>query len=119
MRVLVRQDPAIDLCDIDTFQRAVNDNEDLGVWVTKDGCPVCVEFDEVVNKINGEVDTPLVAIDLEADEANDPCSKLADHLKVTHTPTFIRYLGGKESGRLVASGDPMKDYEALKALLKS
>ena len=117
MRLTVRQQGTIDLCNLDIFKRAVRDNEDLGVFVSKENCPVCDIFDEVVARINEEVDTPLVGIDLPEKEDDDPCSKVADYLRVEKTPTFIRFVRGQERGRLVPSGEPERDLEDLRRLL--
>lgn len=111
--------PTGDVCDPAVFDATIQSSPIASVLVRGQGCNACDVFTKALTAVGQSDDTPLIDLELFSnDPKEDPCNVIADKLKVTHTPTFVRFKDGKEVGRIIGSGSLYKDKDALRKLLK-
>lgn len=110
----VPEEQEIDICNIESFNKVIQDNERVAIAVTQEGCDYCPTYSEILEKVGKDIGekTPILELDLKGKE--DPCNEVADKLEVTETPTTILFIDGKEVGRFLPSGDKVKDEEDLR-----
>lgn len=86
-----------DTININLLENKIKNEDEILVLYFKKDCLPCSALKETLNELNKDEKYMIYAIDID-DEVND--TSFLDKVKIEYTPTFIKYVNGKEYKRL-------------------
>jgi len=105
-------------CNKEAFKELTSAFPKVLVLITSDECPACAYAEMVVEDAEAEIGKEAATLEVKVGKNDPECDLLLKDLAVTAVPTGLFYESGVEKKRMGFSGNPQKDLQQVKELVK-